>query len=144
MRNKESICIHFPPLQGGIKGGIDLTKIYNITKSIETRRRLRKNQSDVERLVWSKLRNRQVLGFKFRRQYGIGLFIVDYCCPEAKLVVELDGDSHYLTQEVKDKDRQRQQYIESLRFMVLRFTNKDVRENLSGVSEVIEKYLRSQ
>ncbi len=69
--------------------------IYNRQNQKELRKKLRKDQSPIERLLWSKLRNRQLLGFKFRRQYGIGTYCVDICCPESKLVVEADGDSHF-------------------------------------------------
>jgi len=119
-----------------------MTILYNKTDNLKLRRKLRRNQPDTERLIWSKLRNRQVLGFKFRRQYGIGSYIVDYCCPEARLVIELDGDRHYLNDDAKEKDKIRQKYIESIGFEVLRFTNKDVRENLGGVLETIIKYLK--
>jgi len=119
-----------------------MTLLYNKTDNLKLRRKLRRNQPDTERMVWSKLRNRQVLGFKFKRQYGVGSYIVDYCCPEAKVVVEIDGDSHYLNNDVKEKEKKRQIYIEGVGFKVLRFTNKDVRENLEGVLEVILQNLR--
>jgi very-short-patch-repair endonuclease len=82
------------------------------------------------------------LGFKFKRQYGIGPFSVDCCCPSAKLVIEEDGDSHYKDQMAKDKDMERQRYIEDLGFSVLRFTNKEIMENTEGVLETISKYLK--
>ncbi len=100
--------------------------IYNRQDQKDLRRQLRKNQSSVERLLWSKLRNRQLLDYKFRRQYGIGPFIVDLCCPEAKLVIEADGDSHFIDLVAQVKDKVRQKYIEDLGFTVLRFTNRDI------------------
>jgi very-short-patch-repair endonuclease len=115
--------------------------IYNRQDQKDLRRQLRRNQSSVERLLWSKLRNRQLLGYKFRRQYGIGPFVVDCCCPEEKLVVEEDGDSHYESEAVILKDQDRQRYIEDLGFTVLRFTNKDITENIEGVLEIIAKQL---
>ncbi|PIR96479.1 MAG: hypothetical protein COT92_00885 [Candidatus Doudnabacteria bacterium CG10_big_fil_rev_8_21_14_0_10_42_18] len=117
-----------------------MTKVYNITKHLKTRRLLRRKQPYTERLLWSKLRNRQLLGLKFRRQYGIGNFVVDFCCPETKLVIELDGDSHYVGRHILPEDRKRQKYIENLGFTVLRFTNKDIQENSEGV---LEKIMRS-
>ena len=118
--------------------------IYNRLDQKDLRQKLRRNVSSVERLLWSKLRNRQLLGFKFRRQYGIGSFSVDYCCPEAKLVIEADGDSHYLDKKVGAKDKERQKYIEDLGFGVLRFTNKEITENIEGVLETIAKHLIKQ
>lgn len=117
--------------------------IYNRQDQKNLRRTLRRNQSSIERLLWSKLRNRQLLGFKFRRQYGIGSFSVDCCCPSAKLVIEEDGDSHYADEDVKLKDKERQKYIEDLGFTVLRFTNKEIVENIEGVLEVISRHLKN-
>ena len=64
-------------------------------KILKTRRReLRVNQTDTEKIIWQKLRNKQVNGFKFFRQYSIGAYIVDFYCSELRLVVELDGYQH--------------------------------------------------
>ncbi len=115
--------------------------IYNRRDQKELRRKLRKSEPVTERLLWSKLRNRYLLGFKFRRQYGIGPFVVDYCCPDTKLVIELDGDSHYVSDDAKNNDLKRQQYIEDLDFTVLRFTNRDIMENVAGVLEIIANHL---
>ena len=92
--------------------------IYNRQDQKDLRRTLRRNQSSVERLLWSKLRNRQLLGFKFRRQYGIGPFSVDCCCPSAKLVIEEDGDSHYTDDLAKVKDIERQKYTCSKEYFI--------------------------
>lgn len=119
-----------------------MSYIYNQRRQKDLRRELRKDQSSVERLLWSRLRNRQLLDFKFRRQYGIGAFVVDYCCPDCKLVIEADGDSHYLTEAVVKRDMERQKYIEDLGFIVLRFTNKEIIDNIDGVLEVILRYLK--
>ena len=116
--------------------------IYNKLDQKHLRRELRKNESSVERLLWSKLRSRQLAGSKFRRQYGVGNFIVDFCCPSAKLIIEADGDSHFLDAATKLKDNSRQKEIEGLGFTVLRFTNKDITENIEGVLETILNHLR--
>jgi very-short-patch-repair endonuclease len=68
---------------------------------------------------------------------------VDCCCPSAKLVIEEDGDSHYADEDVKLKDKERQKYIEDLGFTVLRFTNKEIVENIEGVLEVISRHLKN-
>jgi very-short-patch-repair endonuclease len=117
--------------------------IYNRQDQKDLRKNLRRNQSSVERLLWSKLRNRQLLGFKFRRQYGIGPFCVDCCCPAARLVIEEDGDSHFLNEETKAKDRDRQKFIEDLGFAVIRFNNREIVENIEGVLETIANYLKN-
>jgi very-short-patch-repair endonuclease len=120
-----------------------MSYIYNPTTQRELRRKLRKDQPSTERLLWSKLRNRQLFGFKFRRQYGIGSYVVDYCCPEAKVVIEIDGDSHFLDQNAKDKDKVRQNFIGGLGFNVIRFNNRDIIENISGVLESIAANLKN-
>jgi very-short-patch-repair endonuclease len=120
-----------------------MSYIYNQQGQKDLRKTLRRNQSSIERLLWSKLRNRQLLGFKFRRQYGIGPFCVDCYCPLAKLVIEEDGDSHYINDDIKLKDKERQKYIEDLGFTVLRFTNKEIAENIEGVLETISNYLKN-
>ncbi len=88
-----------------------------------------------EVLLWSKLKGKQLLGYKFRRQYSIDRFIVDFYCPALKLAIEIDGDTH--TREVYD--RKRQEFIESFGIQFLRFTNTQVYENLEGVVELIAR-----
>lgn len=106
----------------------------NKKSQIEKRRILRKNQTKPEELMWSKLRNRQFLNLKFRRQYGIGEYIADFYCPKFRLVIEIDGESHF-AKEAIEYDKIRTQFIESLGIKVVRFTNKEVMENIEGVLE---------
>ena len=68
---------------------------------------------------------------------------MDCCCPSQKLVIEEYGDSHYLSKLAREKDLSRQKFIEDLGFRVLRFTNKEISENINGVLEVITKYLNN-
>ncbi len=91
-----------------------------------------------EALLWSKLKGSQT-GFKFRRQHGIGKYIIDFYCPIKKLAIEIDGDSHF-TDEAKNNDFGRDQYLESLGIKVLRYNNKEVIKNINGV---ISKMLSS-
>lgn len=70
-----------------------MTILYNKHQQKETRRLLRRNATQAEQILWERLRNSQ-LGVKFRRQYGIGHYIADFCCPRKKLVVEVDGGIH--------------------------------------------------
>jgi very-short-patch-repair endonuclease len=119
-----------------------MSYILNRSSLKDLRKKLRKDQPSTERLLWSRLRNRQMLGFKFRRQYSIGQYIVDSCCPEAKLIIELDGESHFVNAEAKENDKIRQNYLEQLGFRVLRFTNTELSENFEGVLESIANYLK--
>jgi len=92
-----------------------------------------------EQMVWYFIRNRQLGGYKFRRQYGVGKYVVDFYCPELKLALEIDGDSHF-EKGAAEYDRKRQQYIESFGIRFLRFTNLDIYESMDGVAEVILKF----
>ena len=93
-------------------------------------RRLRRNQTETEKIFWSRVRNRQLEGFKFKRQYPIGHFVVDFLCFEARLVIELDGGQH---DERRAADLNRTQKIEAVGYRVVRFWNNDVNENIEAV-----------
>ena len=98
-------------------------------------RELRQPQTPAEATLWRQLRNRN-LGFKFRRQHEIEIFIIDFYCAEVKLCIEIDGDSH-LTTEQQEYDTARTEYLESLGRRVIRFTNSDVRYNIHAVAQAI-------
>ena len=100
----------------------------------ERSRQLRKNLTDAEQFVWTKLRSRRLGGYKFRRQMPIGPYIVDFVCLEARLILELDGGQHT---EQKDYDTARTQWFQSQGFEVLRFWNHEVLEDWESVEEVI-------
>lgn len=91
-----------------------------------------------EVLLWSILKGRKLLGLKFRRQYGIDAYLLDFYCPEVKLAIELDGETHYV-EGAQVADSKRQKFIESYEIQVLRFLNGDVYENLEGVWDAIER-----
>ena len=97
-------------------------------------RSLRRNQTDAERTLWLRLRARQ-LGVKFRRQYPVGRsYIVDFCCLEHAIIIELDGSQHM---ENIDTDERRTRELEGLGFRVLRFWDNEVLTNIGGVLERI-------
>ncbi len=99
-------------------------------------RQLRENMTDAERLLWAKIRVKQIKGYQFYRQKPIGDYIVDFYCPKTKLVIEVDGSQH-LSGEIIENDRIRDEYMNSLGFRVLRFSNTDVLANIDGVVESI-------
>ena len=115
-----------------------MTQIFNKTAKKSLRRLLRKQQPRSEELLWRKLRSRQLAGFKFRRQYSIDRYVVDFYCSDAQLVVEIDGDSHF-TPEAQKYDKIRESYFGSLGLTTIRFTNLEVKENLAGVLMVIQE-----
>lgn len=101
-------------------------------------RNLRQRPTDAETLLWSKLRNRQLSGFKFRRQQPIGKFVVDFVCHECKLVVEVDGGQHAVEMS---KDDARTEYLNREEYRVLRFWNNQVLQQIDSVLEVISEAL---
>jgi len=97
---------------------------------------LRKNMTDAEKALWSKIRSKQLKGYQFYRQKPIGNFIVDFYCPKRNLIIELDGGQHY-SEEGKAKDNHRDDHLKGLGLHVLRFSDRDVFENMRGVLEKI-------
>ena len=93
------------------------------TQNHERERRLRRDQTEAERVLWQHLRDRRLLGWKFRRQHRIGPYFADFVCAEAGLVIELDGSQH-LTQQRRDETRTR--LLDTHGFRVVRFWNDDV------------------
>ncbi|NHE58801.1 endonuclease domain-containing protein [Cyclobacterium plantarum] len=113
----------------------------NNKKSLkETRKDLRNNSTKEEQLLWLQLKGRRLKGKKFRRQHSYGDFILDFYCPEEKLAVELDGSPHY-TQEGHQSDLERDSALTLCGIRVLRFENREVREDILGVLRVIGEYL---
>ncbi len=117
-----------------------MDQTYNKEILKEKRKILRGNMTEPERKLWQKIRNCQLNGYKFRRQYSIDSFIVDFYCPNKRLAIEIDGDSHY-SESGRIKDRERDTVLSGLDIIVLRFTNKEVTENLEGVVEKIANEL---
>ena len=90
-------------------------------------------------MLWLKLKNKQ-LGVRFRRQYSIGNYIVDFCSPRCKLIIEIDGGVHEQAGE-PDYDEARQENIETLGFRLLRFTNEEIEKEIDKVIASIKKHL---
>ena len=98
--------------------------------------------TEAESLLWSKMRRKQLKGYQFYRQKIIGNYIVDFYCPKADLIVELDGGQHY-TDDGKQNDRARDAFMARLGLKVLRFSDREVFENLEGVTAEIYEHLKS-
>jgi very-short-patch-repair endonuclease len=92
--------------------------------------------TDAENMLWLKLRRKQLKGHQFYRQKIIGKYIVDFYCPKANLVIELDGGQHY-SEDSQAKDRTRDDILGGMGITVLRFSDRDVFENIGGVMERI-------
>ena len=119
-----------------------------LPKSISFALELRKKQTPTEELMWDKLRNRRLKGFKFLRQHPIivskqngktKFFIADFYCAEKKIVVELDGGIHALQIEY---DKERDNIMKDMGLVVLRFTNEEVVKNVYEVMGKIKEYLK--
>ncbi len=115
-----------------------MSKIINNKIRKENRRKLRKNMTEAEAILWSKLKSKQINGYRFCRQTSVKNFIIDFYCSKLKLAIEVDGDLHYLTEETIRYDKRRQKEIEKLGIKFLRFTNIEIYKNLNGVLITIE------
>lgn len=112
-------------------------------KTFDKAKQLRKEGTPAEKYLWKILRNRSILGFKFRRQHPIYHFIADFYCNKAKLILEVDGDIHLLS-HVNEYDREREETIKALGIRVLRFTNEEVLAEPNKVIGKIEKFLEEK
>ncbi|MEG4228460.1 endonuclease domain-containing protein [Microcoleus sp. N9_B2] len=119
-----------------------MTKLYNKTSEKLKRQRLRREMTKAEKRLWEKIKNRQLENCKFRRQYSVAEFVIDFYSPEIKLALEVDGDSHF-QEDAVEYDAERQEFIESARINFLRFTNDNVYHNLDGVLDVIVDGIKS-
>jgi very-short-patch-repair endonuclease len=104
-------------------------------------RELREKQTDAEKALWMRLRNRQLEGVKFRRQQPIGPHIVDFASFERKLVIEIDGGQHN-EEEIAQRDEQRTIWLKERGYQTTRFWNNEVLMNPEGVLESIREALR--
>lgn len=104
-------------------------------------RQMRQEPTVAEAKLWQRLRGNQIRGVKFRRQFAIERFITDFCSPHLRLIVEVDGPTHQYTQV---EDRIRQEFLESVGFEVLRFTNLDVLNNIVAVLAAIDAAVRQK
>jgi len=97
-------------------------------------KRLRRDQTDAERAFWFRVRDRRLDGWKFKRQMPIDRYVVDFCCPDARLIIELDGGQHDANAQA---DEARTRVLSSMGYLVLRFWNNDVLANTDGVLETV-------
>lgn len=118
-----------------------MSQLFNRSAEKEKRRVLRQNATKAEQLVWQRLRSRQVENCKFRRQYSVDYYVLDFYSPELKLAIELDGESHD-SDEAIAADQVRQAAIAALGIRFLRFTNQEVYAHLDGVIERIAEAVR--
>jgi len=107
----------------------------------ETAQYLRRKETKAEKVLWERLRNRQVGGLKFRRQHPIGYFITDFYCHELKLIIELEGKIHNETEQ-KEYDKMRNELIEFWEYKIIYFTNEQIYYDIDKVIQTISKLAR--
>lgn len=115
-------------------------ELFNKDSTKDKRNNLKKNMTLEEELLWKKLR-KDSLGARFRRQYGIGEYVVDFYCPKLKLVIEIDGEQHH-SQEGLEYDNVREEYMKELGIKTIRFSNVEVRDDIESVVEEIKKVIK--
>lgn len=113
------------------------SRFLNTQNTISYRRELREKGTDAEKILWSHLRNRRLGGLKFRRQHSIGTYIVDFLHVDTNTIIELDGDVHFSLEKQMEKDKVRQQWLESNGFKVVRYNNNDIFNNLDCILDEI-------
>ncbi|MEK6546570.1 MAG: endonuclease domain-containing protein [Nitrospinota bacterium] len=107
-------------------------------RNLNLKRKLRGEMTFAEKRLWLRLKGKQINGLKFRRQHGIGDYIVDFYCPEKRLVIEVDGDVHAYVKQI-ERDREREGYLKALGLQIVRYTNWDI---LTNLEEVVEDLFR--
>jgi very-short-patch-repair endonuclease len=108
--------------------------LYNHPQRKNLRQDLRNAHVPAEVVLWAYLKQRKFMGLKFRRQYGVGPFVVDFYCPEKRIAIELDGDSHFV-EGAQAYDQRRTMYITKRNIHLIRFTNQEIRYALDLVLE---------
>ena len=112
------------------------------TKPLSRSRALRRDSTESEKRLWSILRDRNLEGWKFRRQVSIDSYVVDFCCLAARLIIELDGDQHADARKRYDEARTRE--LGTRGFRVLRFWNREVLRETDGVIQEISRLLNAK
>ena len=115
-----------------------MTFFYSPKSSKEFRRQLRANMTAPENRLWQYLRTRPLGDLKFRRQFGVGPYVLDFYRPKLHLGIEVDGDSHYQANQ-QANDQSRAEYLKTFGIRLLRFTNAEVMQNLEGVVELVRR-----
>ena len=113
-----------------------MPRLYNLKNYQDRRKELRRKATPAELYLWRYIKNDQINGYRFRRQFGIGGFIVDFYCPKLRLVVEVDGGIHS-NPDVARYDDERAEYIRSCFIRIIRFTNDEVLNNIEGVLQTL-------
>ena len=118
-----------------------MTQLFNKQYLKPIRRKLRKDQTFAEKIVWLNVRRRELLGLKFKRQFSVDNYIIDFYCPEHKIALEIDGEIHDKPENII-KDKIRQRYLESFGIKFIRVTNSELLGNPNKAFERIEREIK--
>ena len=110
-------------------------KLSNDPNNKSFRQQLRRESTPTEKILWNRIRNKQINGLKFRQQHGFGNYIMDFYCPAIRLCIEIDGEVHETT-EAKEYDKERTVFLNHYGIKVIRFRNEEI---LNDLEEVINK-----
>ena len=153
MESKESYnaVLISPPKLGGVRGGLNkpqdntsyISSRHNQQSQTLLRKSLRNHATASEALLWLRLKNRQVADLKFRRQYGVGPYVIDFYCPELRLEIELDGEVHN-SHEAEVYDQMRTRFLNENKIKILRYRNEVVYQNMETIIEDIMVYNREK
>ncbi|MCY4474308.1 MAG: DUF559 domain-containing protein [Chloroflexi bacterium] len=113
---------------------------YTSTTHHTRARKLRKNPTDAERVLWTHLRKRRIQGYRFRRQHPVPPFITDFACPQLRLVIELDGSQH---DENREADESRSLKLAEAGYRVIRFWNTDIHQDIDTVLDAISNAVKT-
>ena len=113
-----------------------MSQVFNRHEELDVRRALRNAMPPMEVILWKRLQRRHVAQAKFRRQHSVESFVLDFYCAEVRLAIELDGPSHD-GEEAAQRDKARQEFIESYGIVFLRFSNEEIYQNIEGIGETI-------
>ena len=113
-----------------------MTNYFNRGAAKDKRRILRRAETAAEVLLWERLRDRQVGGLKFRRQFSVGVYVLDFYCSACRLAIEMDGESH-ASLEAQEYDAERTEFLATLNIHVIRFPNSSVYSDIASVISII-------
>lgn len=120
-----------------------MQKVHDRPELTKRRKELRNKPTQAEEFLWGYIKNRQLDGRKFRRQHSIDRFVVDFYCPEERLVVELDEQVHF-TEEGMKYDKERTKHIEKRFIKIIRFENQEVLYGIDNVLNEIRKHFKTK
>ena len=118
-----------------------MTEYFNKTRYKQRRKDLRNNPTKAEKLLWSILKGRKLDGYKIRRQYGVGKYVIDFYCVEKKLAIEVDGEIHD-NEESKEYDKIREEFIKNFGIQIFRIRNEIIEKNIEEAADMILTELR--